>query len=270
MPTLAEELLEIVARLPGQTDREIAEALRGPGAPQQSINQEARLLAGRNLLTRQKRPDGLIGNYPGKLGDDALVPRGPARKSEPVPPPPDFSHVEELISAVSSYVLLPNAAVVAALGGAVFPSVRDQQHRITVSSVNGRKLLLDDNTTARWAMLWSHGYTTTAHPKGWTFAHVWPLPKDPECYTHVANLAMMPEYLASLSDKDGPLGAYLRYHAWAKYRWKPSGEAEPEEPEGYPAVSWRYLREEADPIGVIDSRVSELQNKRCKLLRSLR
>ncbi|MDT8429370.1 MAG: hypothetical protein RQ757_11445 [Pseudomonadales bacterium] len=192
------------------------------------------------------------------------------RRSDQVPPLPDFAHVEELIDVVSSYLLLPNPAVVSALGGAVFPSIRDQRNRITVANLEGRKILLDDNTTARWAILWAHGYTTTAHPKGWTFAHVWPRPKDPECYTQVANLAMMPEYLASLSDKDGPLGAYLRYHAWEKYNWKPASDPEPQEPEGYSAVSWHYLREESDPVGIIESRVQELENERCKLLRSLK
>jgi len=80
---------------------------------------------------------------------------------------------------------------------------------------------------------------------------------------------MLPEYLSSLTDKAGPLGVYLRYHAWATYGWKPSEEDEPQQPSGYEAISWSYLRQEPDPKGVIRARVEELDNERCKLLRSL-
>jgi len=269
LPTLAAQILEIVARNPGQTDRELAERLRGPGSPQQAINQEARLLAGRKQLIRQKRPDGLIGNYPGDADPTSLEFIARRRRSIAVPPLPDFSHADELIAAVSSYVRLAHPNVVSAFDGAVFPSIRDQKNRITLSTAGDRRVLLDDNTTPRWAMLWSHGYPTTSHPTGWTFAHVWARPKDRQCYTHLANLAMMPEYLASLTDKDGPLGAYLRYHSWIRYGWKPLEEDEPEKPDGYDAISWCYLREEGDPIGFVKSRVEELDNERCKLLRSL-
>lgn len=269
MPTLTTQLLELVAKSPGHTDRELAEILRGPGAAQQAINQEARLLAGRNLLLRQKRPDGLIGNYPSGADSASYKSGFSRRNSVAVPSLPDFTHANELIAAVSSYVRLPNPGVVAELDGAVFSSIRDQKNRLTLSNIGNRRILLDDNTTPRWAILWSHGYATTAHPRGWTFAHVWARPKDPECYTHVANLVMMPEYLASLSDKDGPLGAYLRYHAWVKYGWKPIEEDEPLQPECYESISWSYLRQETDPKGFIQSRVEELNNERCKLLRSL-
>lgn len=269
MAKRAEELAEMVARYPGRTDRELAELLRGPGTPQQAVNQEARRLAARGLLTRKTRPDGFIGTYPGGDERRSTESAAPRRKHRAVPSLPDFNHVDELVAAISSYIRLPHPAVVAKLEGAVFPSIRDRKHRFEFSSIGDRRILLDDNTTPRWALLWSHGYSTTAHPKGWTFAHVWARPKDPDCYTNVANLAMMPEYIASLTDKDGPLGAYLRYHAWEKYGWRPRYDDEPTKPEGYDAISWCYLREESDPMGFIRSRVQELKNKRCRLLREL-
>ena len=46
------------------TDREITNALRGSSARQQPINQSARNLEAKGKLTREKRPDGKIGNYP--------------------------------------------------------------------------------------------------------------------------------------------------------------------------------------------------------------
>ncbi len=270
MKRLATEILKIVTKLPGHTDRELAELIRGVGAPQQAINQEARLLAKRDLLLRQKRSDGLIGNYPIDSAISAMQSATLIQKSRKLPILPDFTHAGEVIAALASYILLPHPNVVAKLDCSVFPSIRDQKNRITVSSIGDRKVLLDDNTTPRWAMLWSHGYTTTAHPKGWTFAHVWARPKDPDCYTHLANLAMMPEYLASLSDKDGPLCAFLRYHAWEQYGWKPMGEDEPPQPKTYEGIKWCYLREENNPNGCVRSRVEILGNKRCKLLRKLK
>jgi len=63
MPSLPQELLQIVKKSPGLTDREITDALRGKSAPQQPINIAARALATRGQLLRKRRADGLIGNF---------------------------------------------------------------------------------------------------------------------------------------------------------------------------------------------------------------
>lgn len=77
MPSLPEQILELVQRYPGKTDREIAEALRGKGAPQQPINQAARTLERRGALLRRRRSDGRIGNYTGSTD----------QRNEPTPSP---------------------------------------------------------------------------------------------------------------------------------------------------------------------------------------
>jgi hypothetical protein len=64
MPTLAEQIISLIFKQPGMTDREITNELRGASAPQQPINQTARNLEAMEKLVRQKRPDGKIGNYP--------------------------------------------------------------------------------------------------------------------------------------------------------------------------------------------------------------
>lgn len=63
MSSLPEQILELVGKLPGLTDREITNNLRGSSAPQQPINIAARGLASRGQLVRKRRDDGLIGNY---------------------------------------------------------------------------------------------------------------------------------------------------------------------------------------------------------------
>ncbi len=64
MPTLKEEIAELVSKRPGLTDREITVRLRGRHAIQQSINQTCRRLEAAGALKRSRRHDGLIGNYP--------------------------------------------------------------------------------------------------------------------------------------------------------------------------------------------------------------
>jgi hypothetical protein len=165
--------------------------------------------------------------------------------------------------------LAPNPATAAKFEGAIFRSVRDQKNRLTVSQLNGQPILMDDNVTARWALLWSHGVPATHHLRGWTFAHVWAEPKNPDAYTRLANLCMMPEYFGSLSDKEGPLCAFLKYHAWECYGWHPASTRPPSKPDGYDTVEWRYLPAIADPRSFIRQRMNALDNQRVRLLREL-
>jgi len=65
---LADDVLELVRKTPGLTDREITNALKGTDAPQQGVNGVARRLATKGLLERKTRRDGLIGNYPTNNG----------------------------------------------------------------------------------------------------------------------------------------------------------------------------------------------------------
>src|SRR5690606_2271948 len=75
--TLPEQILEVVMRRPGLTDREISNDLRGTLAPQQPVNISAHALVVRGRLVRKKRHDGLIGNYPadGKVTAAPVVSR---------------------------------------------------------------------------------------------------------------------------------------------------------------------------------------------------
>ena len=176
----------------------------------------------------------------------------------------------ELCSIVVRHCWFPNPDVVKRLRGAVFPVIRDTGRRMTIGTTeNGRRIMYDDNTTPRWALLWSHGCRKTDHPKGWTFAHVWQQAKNPDAYTHVANLVLMPECFASLSDKLGPLVPVLQHHAETVYGWRPVGENHVEAPTGYDALEWNYLDGHPDPRGFILGQLTRLQNERVKLLREL-
>ena len=200
-------------------------------------------------------------------------------RAEPIDLAPVTTHLLELddlgedrlplVRIALRHCLMPNPETVAKFEGAVFPSIRDQKNRLTLGEIDGQPIMLDDNVTARWALLWSHGVTATHHLRGWTFAHVWGEPKNPDAYTRLANLCMMPEYFGSLSDKDGPLCAFLKYHSWDRYRWHPTSAATPRKPEGYDALEWRYLPSIADPHNFIRGRMNVLDNQRVRMLRQL-
>lgn len=77
--TLKDRVLAAVEMTPGLSDRQLADALLGVSAPQQSINIAARALTAEGSLVRTPRSDGKIGNY---VNDAAPVAPG-ARPARP-------------------------------------------------------------------------------------------------------------------------------------------------------------------------------------------
>lgn len=187
--------------------------------------------------------------------------------------PPDLEVDKfHLVEIALKHCLLPNRTVVKRTCNPVFPTIRNSGKRGEIGEAKSRKIMFDDNTTPRWALLWTHGYKTTAHPRnGWTFAHVWDESKDPDSYTHLANLVMIPECLASLSDKEGPLVSYLKYHSQSCYEWLPEDKPEIEKPERYDQIEWNYLESnpDPDPGGAVRTRLIELNNKRVIKIREI-
>lgn len=86
MPTLKQRILELLARSPGLTDREITDRLEGREAPQQPVNIACRGLEKAGALRRaRERADSLIGNYPTGRGaalEPPSRPRGPSTQTE--------------------------------------------------------------------------------------------------------------------------------------------------------------------------------------------
>ena len=177
-----------------------------------------------------------------------------------------FATLAQLV-ADTSY--LPHPKTVATLKKAVFPTsrVKKQHPRLSaVLSMDGTTIgMYDDNQTPEWAIFWAHGLTGT-RPKGWVIAHIWSVSDDITSYTHLANLAMVPECFASLTDKSGPLTTFLRWHSRSVYGWKPETEAEPEKPTGYDKIRWKYLPPSDDPNKLIWEKIATLDNKKLKLL----
>jgi hypothetical protein len=178
-------------------------------------------------------------------------------------------YVPALARMVAATSWLPHPDTVRSLGREAFPTLRGRKNhpRFTPIWRNRKKVgMYDDNTTPRWALLWSHGIMITDHPSAWSFAHVWESANDIRTYTHLANLVMVPECFGSLTDKNGPLTAYLRWHSWAVYGWKPASVAKPKMPEGYENISWSYFEKVGHPKESIRDRVAGLRNQRVTIL----
>ena len=181
--------------------------------------------------------------------------------------PPDLSEISvQLATLCARYCYLPNPQVADALDGAVFPTIRAKP-RGFVDEEKG--VLYDTNVTPSCAILWSHGIMRDRPKRGWMVAHVWPTSKDPSAYTRLANLAIVPECLGSLTDKDGPLTSYFRHHAYRVYGWKPTDVVAPKMPAEYASTQFNYLPENSNPKLSIETRLRKLNNDRVRKLRPL-
>ncbi len=175
-----------------------------------------------------------------------------------------------LAKLFAAHCYLPNPDTAKALPTAIFPTLRDPRRRLQTVTEDNRIIgMYDDNTTPRWALLWSHGIASVAHQRSWQFAHVWPSSNDLRHYTRVANLAMVPESFGGLTDKVGPLVAYLRWHAWQEYRWSPEERSPGYKPHGYDEISWRYLPRHEDPRAFIKNQLERLNNQTVNMLRTI-
>ena len=172
-----------------------------------------------------------------------------------------------LAQMVAKTSWLPHPDTVRALGGAVFPTVRARKGFPRCSHVteNGQPIgMFDDNATPSWALLWSHNIH--GRQQGWTVAHVWAETDCIQSFTHMANLALIPECFGTLTDKTGPLTTFLRWHAWRVYQWKPAQHAAPTKPDGYDSIAWRYFENVPVPKAIILQRLKKRNNQRTRVL----
>ena len=181
------------------------------------------------------------------------------------------SYRPALVRMVAETSWLAHPDTVKEIGRAVFPTVRARKGhtrggRTDAGEGNG---MYDDNTTPRWALLWAHGIPITHHPSSRTFAHVWEGADDINSYCHLANIVMVPEPFAGLTDKKGPLTQYLRWHAWSVYGWKPAHAATPDKPDDFDGIHWRYLPKIDAPMEFIRARIATLNNGRIRTLRPI-
>ena len=172
-------------------------------------------------------------------------------------------HHLSLAQIVAQTSWLPHRETVAKFKRALFPTQRKKSDAQIGKPIHQDGTVIgqyDNNSTPTWALAWTHGMA--GDKTGWTIAHVWPSSEDIKGYTHLANLVLVPEALSTMTDKTGPLTAYLRWHSWKVYGWKPDGAYAPEEPEVYAQIKWRYLTEIEDPVRTVAAKLKESKDKR--------
>jgi hypothetical protein len=175
----------------------------------------------------------------------------------------------------AQFCRLPDCDTVKTFGKAVFPTQRKTAQRgsLIIDKSNKKIGMYDDNTTPRWALCWSHGIIGGDKAlKGWHVAHVWNKCNNVHCYTRLENLLLVPAAYAGLTDDDGPLTPYLRYHAFDAYeKWHPECKQRPEKPEDYDAFSSarQYLHAEGGNARErVLTQLKKSQSKRAKVLQN--
>jgi hypothetical protein len=172
----------------------------------------------------------------------------------------------------------PDAKTVEQFKKAVFPTKRKTTDRGKLIYAGNKPLgMYDDNTTPRWALLWSHGIRCGGGNdslRGWRVAHVWNNCNNLDCYTRLENLLLVPAAYAGLTDDEGPLAPYLRYHAHDAYEeWCPECKQMPKKPDDYDAFSsaWQYLpaapAEHGNSRDLVVTRLKGSRSGRAKVLR---
>src|SRR5204863_6310593 len=109
---------------------------------------------------------------------------------------------------------------------------------------DGRRVLLDDNTTPTWTFLWAAGRNKGLDVQ---YNHVWTDSQNPDLYTALWNLCATPAFLAKTTDgRNHPeVRAALQYRAYQLYEVHPRDLAPPVKPEGFDELSWAPM---PDPI----------------------
>lgn len=192
-------------------------------------------------------------------------------------PLPDIDYKGEDARAIALLAarlcLLPDQQTVGQFKRAIFPTRRKMALRgsLILDESNKEIGMYDDNTTPRWALLWSHSIQGGDEAlQGWRVAHVWDNCNELHCYTRLENLLLVPAAYAGLTDSDGPLAPYLRYHAFEVYGWHPEGKPAPSKPLEYEKFrkKWQYLRaERGDARERVLKRLKRGRGKRAKVLR---
>jgi hypothetical protein len=122
---------------------------------------------------------------------------------------------------------------------AVYPDVRRSKRAQgevrRTRGADGAKL--DDNTIANRIAKQAMGVTGLA--KAFAVCHIWPDScYDVRYHTSLANLVLLPQALATLSDHNAAVIAALQYRAFELYGWHPRESAAPTRPQRYPS-NWR-------------------------------
>jgi hypothetical protein len=144
-----------------------------------------------------------------------------------------------LAQAVASLALFSHPETVAqAAGRAIFRIVRGPipQRGEIVTISDGSRVMLDDNTGPTDAFIWANGIRRGTYSDV-QFCHIWQVANDPTAYTNLANMCLLPAFLAKLSDTHPEITNLLRRRSRELFGWHPASQTGPSTPSAE-VVEW--------------------------------
>ena len=143
---------------------------------------------------------------------------------------------KSLLAAVASQTVFLHPDTVEQAGKEpMFPIIRGPLRGEIIAVENGRRVMMDDNTSPTKAFLWAADREKGPDVQ---FNHVWQRSDDPQCYTALWNLCCTPAFLAKTCDTHPAITAALRYRAERLYGYRPDGEPPARQPDGYDDLVW--------------------------------
>jgi hypothetical protein len=144
-----------------------------------------------------------------------------------------------VVAAVAEHAVFLEPSVVGQTHGeALFPVVRDMFRRGQIETrSDGRRVLLDDNTSPTLAFLWA---ARAKKGPDIQFNHLWIAASDVGAYTALWNICATPAFLAKTTDgaNHPAVTGALRYRAYELYGHLPVGARAPERPSEYESLRW--------------------------------
>jgi hypothetical protein len=146
--------------------------------------------------------------------------------------------------AVASLTLFSHPETVIQSGNRnVFPIIRASQYKNEKRGEYSEiadfgKVMLDDNKGPTDTLIWANRISRNNYCDV-QFCHIWDNSYDVSLYSNLANICIMPAFLAKLSDTDQNIKSLLRYRAFEIYQgFKSIVDIDPQKPRIYDELNW--------------------------------
>ncbi len=135
----------------------------------------------------------------------------------------------------------------------VYPDVKRGYPKQKGQVIDG--IRIDDNTYANRAI--KNAISKDAGFVNYVTCHIWPgTTYDERYHTRLANLVLIPQVVAALSDHCPSVIDVLKYRAFELYGWYPEEESEPERPDYYPE-EWGEMVRGSVPLSDMECNLDE-------------
>ena len=111
---------------------------------------------------------------------------------------------------------------------------------------NGKTVYIDDNTQINTKF---KKITGMKNCEKYMTCHIWEDSKEPEVFSAVANVTLLPAVIGGLSDHCDEVKQLLQYRAYELYEWKPVTREIPIKPQYYDELVWQYPKD-VDPAAL--------------------